>query len=134
MPALSSITFTSNDASKISPTFTTNGIILLNTPASTDNIIRQTVTSMDIHYDINIPVNIHGICLNRRFYDISASPSNTIMSIIGRIFKGTGTNQGVVVGLPNPQPATDYEMADSTPNSFLIFTFGANLKHSATGF
>lgn len=136
MPALQSITFTSTDASKGALNVDTSNQVTTSIATSgTDIILRNTTTASDLHYNLNMPVGLYAFSWNRRHFDIIASPSSTIMTAVGAVFVGIGSNVAINVRCPNPQPATDYTMTNSSFATYIVFLNGSNnLKHSATGF
>jgi len=134
MPALSSFTATSTDASKNTPSINNNFSLQVNGASSAETAAVSSTTVTDLHYNYSIPVGQFGFLANHSYVDISASPSSSILTIIGGIYVGTGSGVAFTGRFVNPQPATTYTPNNGTKYGHISILKGANLKHVASGF
>jgi hypothetical protein len=135
MPSLQNISVEYTNVNVSPPLiFPTGELKFNNTTVISGTIVRQTVSSIPLYYDINIPVGAFGLGLNRKRFDILVDPSSSAIAMVGRLFKGNGINTAINVMYPNAQSSVDYTCQLGGGSINIIFVYGVKLKHSAIGF
>lgn len=110
MPALSTVTFTSTHSDSYEPTCLGNGVWALIVPDSSETLVADSTTQIDMHLNVTIPTGYIGLVVNSD----STITGATGCGVIPQLLRGTGSPVALLLNIANPTGAGPTATANNT--------------------
>lgn len=129
MPATGTVTFVSTHANGHDPTPLGHGVWDLKAPVGAGSIATKSVTTVDLHQTVNIPIGFVGLVGPASSVDVVGAADCVPVPFV---VVGTGAAQALSVKMINTSVASPAPTADNTIARLAIVSLG-DFKHATDG-